>query len=83
MSYNEKPGCEAADIAQFPSQPRGVPQVVAASPVGAGQEIHNTYGELSNCELVQKVRTPRIVCLHVGRSTLALETLHRIVLLPA
>lgn len=30
-------------------------QVVAASPLVSGQEIHNTYGELSNCELLQKV----------------------------
>lgn len=51
--------------------------MVAASPVGAGQEIHNTYGELSNCELVQKVRTPRSACAPACRLTLAPENLRR------
>jgi N-lysine methyltransferase SETD6 len=29
-------------------------QIVAASDIPAGNEIHNTYGELSNCDLVKK-----------------------------
>ncbi len=29
-------------------------QIIAASPVPKGQEVHNTYGELGNAELVVK-----------------------------
>lgn len=29
-------------------------QIVAAAPVAAGREVHNTYGELGNAELVAK-----------------------------
>lgn len=29
-------------------------QIVAAAPIAAGCEVHNTYGELANSELVNK-----------------------------
>lgn len=32
-------------------------QILATSEVAEGQEVHNTYGELSNCDLVKQVWT--------------------------
>jgi len=42
----------AASRVTAPALPAG--QIVAATAVAAGREVHNTYGELGNAELVSK-----------------------------
>jgi hypothetical protein len=39
---------------QIPARKPACGQIVAATAVAAGREVHNTYGELGNAELVAK-----------------------------